>query len=178
MQPHTVLDFWFDPAHRPFWFVRSDAFDDAVRSRFADVWQQAAQHGLPHWRTTPEDRVAEIIVLDQFSRNLCRNRPAAFAQDAAALVLARQLIGLPEFAALPEPYRHFALLPLMHSESRTVHREAEALFAEFAPQALVFERQHKAIIDRFGRYPHRNAVLGRADTAEEAAFLQQEGSSF
>ena len=117
-------------------------------------------------------------MLDQFSRNLFRNRPQAFACDAMAQVLAQEAAKQPGFADLPDTWRHMMLMPLMHSESRTIHALALELFTRHAARALIHEEQHKAIIDRFGRYPHRNAVLGRTSTAEELEFLKQKGSSF
>ena len=176
--PQTVLDFWYDPATEPFWFAKSDEFDRTIQTRFADIHRQAAQGGLSAWRTGMDGRLAEIIVLDQFSRNLFRDSPQAFATDGMALVLAQEAAARPEFAGLPATHRHFMLLPLMHSESRLIHEQAMDLFARYAPHALSFEEQHKAIVDRFGRYPHRNRVLGRDSTPEELEFLKQEGSSF
>ena len=178
MTPQNVLDFWFAEENRPLWFAKSDEFDQAIRSRFADLWQQAARAELYGWRATLEGRLAEIIVLDQFSRNLFRNSPQAFSCDGMAQVLAQEAAKQPGFADLPDTWRHMMLMPLMHSESRKIHALALALFTEHAAHALVHEEQHKAIIDRFGRYPHRNAVLGRDSTAEELEFLKQEGSSF
>lgn len=179
MTPQTVLDFWFSAANRPFWFQKSDEFDAQIRVRFAAVWQQAAQGELYGWRDSLHGRLAEIIVLDQFSRNLHRDSPLAFAQDGMAVVLAQEAVRQAGFAEMDVSERHMMLMPLMHSESRAVHALAEKLFAEHTtPHALDFEIKHKVIIDRFGRYPHRNAVLGRESTAEETAFLQTPGSSF
>ena len=125
-----------------------------------------------------EGRLAEIIVLDQFSRNLFRNSPQAFACDTMAQVLAQEAVRQPGFTELPDTWRHMMLMPLMHSESRKIHALALKLFTQYAAHALIHEEQHKAIIDRFGRYPHRNAVLGRTSSEEEIEFLKQEGSSF
>lgn len=116
MTPQTVLDFWFAEENCPFWFAKSDKFDQAIRSRFADLWQQAARAELYGWRATLEGRLAEIIVLDQFSRNLFRNNPQAFACDAMAQVLAQEAAKQPGFADLPDTWRHMVLMPLMHSE--------------------------------------------------------------
>ena len=179
MTPQTVLDFWFAEENRPFLFAKNDGFDAEIRARFFDVWQQAARGELAHWRDTLQGRLAEIILLDQFSRNLFRNSPQAFAQDLAALVLAQEAVRQPSFADLLSHERHFMLMPLMHSESQVVHEQAVPLFECYTDgHALDFEIKHKVIIDRFGRYPHRNAVLGRESTEEEAEFLKQEGSSF
>ncbi len=179
MSPKDVLDFWFDEANQPYWFQKSDEFDAKIRSRFYPLWQQAVYSELDGWRETLHGRLAEIIVLDQFSRNLHRNSPLAFAQDNMAVALAQEAVRQSGFADMQPSERHFMLMPLMHSESRAIHAQAEKLFAEYTtPYALDFEIKHKVIIDRFGRYPHRNEVLGRESSTEEQAFLQQPGSSF
>ena len=149
-----------------------------IRSRYATLHERASAGELYPWRTTPHGRLAEIIVLDQFSRNLHRDTPRMFAQDAAALALAQEAVAAGALAGLDLPGRAFLLMPYMHSESRAIHAVAEALFREHAPKNVEFELKHKAIVDRFGRYPHRNAVLGRASTPEELEFLAQPGSSF
>jgi uncharacterized protein (DUF924 family) len=119
------------------------------------------------------------MVLDQFSRNIHRDTAAAFANDALALALAQEAVARGSDRELPVPHRAFLYLPWMHSESPTIHEEALRLFAQPGLEHnLEFERQHKAIIDRFGRYPHRNEALGRASTQEELAFLREPGSSF
>ena len=176
----AVLDFWFRETAPQQWFARSDAFDGIIRQRFFAVWQRAAQGELADWRGNMQGRLAEIIVLDQFSRNLFRNDARAFAQDGMALVLAQHAVALPDFIMrLDETERQFALMPLMHSESAAIHRQADELFRRFAPPAShEFELKHKKIIDRFGRYPHRNAVLRRESTTEETTFLREESSSF
>jgi uncharacterized protein (DUF924 family) len=126
--------------------------------------------------------LAEVLVLDQFSRNVYRRkpqRPRAFAQDALALALAQELVASGQDRTLPLAQRNFAYMPYMHSESALVHEQAVALFSQPGmADTLRFELLHKAIIDRFGRYPHRNAILGRSSTAEELAFLSEPGSSF
>ncbi|MBL0029039.1 MAG: DUF924 domain-containing protein [Rhodanobacteraceae bacterium] len=176
---HPVLDFWFreiDPAQ---WWRVDAAFDELIRSRFLDLHRQAAAGELFAWRATAQGRLAEIIVLDQFSRNLFRGTPGAFAQDGMALVLAQEAVAASAHESLIPVERGFLFLPYMHSESRRVHVEAERLYREFAlPGNHDFELKHQAIIDRFGRYPHRNAILGRASTVEEIEFLKQPGSSF
>lgn len=124
-------------------------------------------------------RLAEIIVIDQFSRNLNRNDATAYRYDEMALVLAQEAVCQPDFAALPTQWRKFMLLPFMHSESKAVHGHYLKLFEQLGDvQTLDFAHQHKAIIDEFGRYPHRNETLGRQSTAAEKAFLQQPKSSF
>lgn len=179
MNAQAVLDFWFDQANKACWFAKSDDFDAEIRRRFMGVWQQAARGELSAWRDTLRGRLAEIIVLDQFSRNVWRDRANAFAQDNMALILAQEAVQHAGFADLDQAERNFMLMPFMHSESQAVHKQALPLFERYADAVtLDFERQHKAIIDRFGRYPHRNEMLGRDSTAEEKAFLTQPGSSF
>jgi len=130
-------------------------------------------------RQTAQGRLAEIIVLDQFARNLFRDQAQQFAADAMALVLAQEAIAQGFDQQLPAQQRLFMYMPYMHSESVLIHQRAVALFTALGlPDNLDFEYKHQAIIDRFGRYPHRNALLGRASTAEELAFLQQPNSSF
>jgi len=174
-----VLEFWFTETEPKSWWASDPAFDERIRRRFAGAHAQASQGELHTWRAEPRGRLAEIIVLDQFSRNLFRDSPLAFAQDLTALVLAQEAISAAAHLALEPLERAFLLLPYMHSESRAIHVEAERLYRELAPpENLEFELRHKSIIDRFGRYPHRNAVLGRASTPEEIEFLGQPGSSF
>ncbi|MDO4223702.1 MAG: DUF924 family protein [Acinetobacter sp.] len=178
-QIQQVLDFWFNEEHQIYWFQQSDAFDQRIQQQFADLHQQAGQGELWQWRTTAQGRLAEILILDQFSRNLFRQQAQAFAYDAMALVLAQEMIALGDDMKLAPQQRHFAYLPFMHSESAVIHQQAVQLFQALGnEQVLDFEYRHKVIIDRFGRYPHRNAVLGRVSTAEEIAFLAMPNSSF
>ena len=177
--PALILDFWFAEITPAQWWAKSDDFDRLVEARFGAVLQAAARCELYAWRATPAGRLAEVIVLDQFPRNVHRDTPAAFAHDPMALALAQEAVAAGALGALEPVERAFLLMPYMHSESARVHAEAARLFAAWTPaDNHAFELRHKAIIDRFGRYPHRNAVLGRASTAEEVAFLQTPGSSF
>jgi uncharacterized protein (DUF924 family) len=177
--PDEVLKFWFGEAGPDRWWKADPDFDESIRSRFSATWAKAVQGELHGWRAQPHGRLAEIIVLDQFSRNLFRGLPLAFAQDLAALVLAQEAVGAGVHLQLALVERAFLFLPYMHSESRAIHAVAERLYREHAaPGNYDFELRHKAIIDRFGRYPHRNATLGRVSTAEEVEFLRQPGSSF
>ena len=157
-----VLAFWFEEVDRKKWWTVDPAFDDLLRTRFLPLLLQASAGELYLWRTTARGRLAEIIVLDQFSRNIHRGTPQAFSQDAQALALSQEAVAAGALAELEEDERTFLLMPYMHSESRLVHVQAEALFRQFAPKGnYEFELRHKAIIDRFGRYPHRNQILGR-----------------
>ncbi len=174
-----VLKFWFEEINPRLWFATDAAFDALLRERFLPLLMSAAQGELVDWRTEPKGRLAEIIVLDQFSRNIYRNTPAAFAQDPMALALSQEAVSVGVHQTLAPKECAFLLMPYMHSESRKIHVIAEALFRKFTPaDNHDFELRHKAIIDRFGRYPHRNHVLGRESTAEEIEFLKQSGSRF
>jgi uncharacterized protein (DUF924 family) len=177
--PDEILNFWFEEIEPKAWWVKDAEFDELIRSRFVATLAQAKRGELYHWRGTAGGRLAEILVLDQFSRNISRDTPAAFEADPMALVLAQEAIALGVDEALPEEQVAFLYMPYMHSESAIIHEVALRLFGrEAASGNLEFERRHKDIIDRFGRYPHRNAILGRESTEEELAFLRQPGSGF
>ncbi len=174
-----ILAFWFDETDAASWWSARPEFDARVRERFGGVLEQAARGECHAWRGDAPGRLAEIIVLDQFSRNIHRGTPAAFACDPMALALAQEAVARGCHLELDPVRRGFLLLPFMHSESRLIHRTAEALYRAHAlPANLDSELRHKAIIDRFGRYPHRNRILGRVSTPEELEFLTQPGSSF
>jgi uncharacterized protein (DUF924 family) len=178
-QPGDVLNFWFGELTPAQWYKASDAADAEICRRFGALHAAAAQCELFAWRDMPEGRLAEVIVLDQFSRNIHRGTALAFAQDALALALAQEAVRVGADSALPAERRAFLYLPYMHSESAVIHEEALRLFDQPGLENnLDFEHKHKLIIDRFGRYPHRNTVLGRASTPEEIAFLATPGSSF
>lgn len=175
----TVLKFWFEELEPKQWWAVDPALDDQIRSRFLPMLNQARQGELFAWRSSPKGRLAEIIVLDQFSRNIHRGTAMAFAQDPMALVLAQEAVGNGMHRQLSPVECAFLLIPYMHSESGLVHAQGEPLYKAFAPAVNHdFELKHKAIVDRFGRYPHRNAILGRTSTPEEIEFLKQPGSSF
>lgn len=177
--PRDVLAFWFDEIEPKAWFAVQPAFDEQIRSRFGATLRDAAQGELFAWRTQPRGRLAEIIVLDQFSRNIHRGAASAFAQDPMALTLAQWAVAENVHLELEPAQCTFLLMPYMHSESAVVHEVALALFRKHAAKNnYEFEVRHKAIIDRFGRYPHRNEILGRQSTAEEIEFLKQPGSGF
>ncbi|OTG85044.1 DUF924 family protein [Acinetobacter sp. ANC 4648] len=179
MNYQAVIDFWFNSNTQTYWFAKSDEFDQELRNHFTEVLEQARQAELWTWRKTAEGRLAEIIVLDQFSRNLFRNSPASFTHDPLALALAQESISLGLDQQLAPEQRAFLYMPFMHSESKLMHEHALQLFENLGnPINLDFEKQHKSIIDRFGRYPHRNAILGRQSTPEELEFLKQPNSHF
>ena len=178
--PNQVLDFWFKEINSQLWFEKNAEFDQMLTQRFGSLLKQAAAAELYSWRTTLTGRLAEIIVLDQFSRNIYRDSAAAFAQDTMALALAQEAVAagaLQQFANLDQ--RKFLLMPYMHSESQHIHQQAEQLFKQHTDEHTYgFEIKHKVIVDRFGRYPHRNKILGRTSSAEEIEFLTQPNSSF
>lgn len=177
--PSDILHVWFTELTPQQHFAKDAALDESIRTRFCPTLEAAARCELFPWRATPEGRLAEILVLDQFSRNVWRDTARAFAQDALALALAQELVASGQDRSLPTAQRVFAYMPYMHSESALIHEQALALFAQQGMENnLDFERRHKAIIDRFGRYPHRNAILCRPSTPEELAFLSTPGSSF
>ena len=179
MQPQEILHFWFDELTARQHFVKDAALDETIRTRFGATLKAAARGELFAWRASADGRLAEIVVLDQFSRNVYRDTPRAFAQDALALALAQELVAGAQDGILPTVQRVFAYMPYMHSESALVHTQAVALFSQPGMEDnLNFELRHKAIIDRFGRFPHRNAILGRTSSAQELAFLREPGSSF
>ncbi|MES2943699.1 MAG: DUF924 family protein [Pseudomonadota bacterium] len=179
MQSQDILNFWFKELTPKQHFAKDTALDESMRSRFTAVLESAARCELWAWRATAGGRLAEILVLDQFSRNIWRDTPRSFAQDALALVLAQELVASGLDSSLPLEQRRFVYMPYMHSESALVHTQAVQLFDQPGLEDnLRFELAHKSIIERFGRYPHRNAILGRTSSAEEIAFLNEPGSSF
>jgi uncharacterized protein (DUF924 family) len=178
-RPETVVTFWFEDIEPGMWWVKDAAFDAQIRERFGAALEQAAAGELFAWRDTPRGRLAEVIVLDQFSRNIHRDTPQAFACDPMAVALAQEAVrnGAPD--ALSPIQRHFLYMPFMHSESRVIQAWADALFRDNGlQQNYDFAVRHRRIIERFGRYPHRNAILGRTSTPEEELFLKQPDSSF
>lgn len=177
--PDHIIDFWFRDIDEAAWWRKSAAFDTQLRERFGACHELACTGGLWPWRESAHGRLAEVIVLDQFSRNIHRDTPQAFAQDGMALVLAQELIrsGLAAPFSLRE--RGVLYLPFMHSESLAMQDESVRLYSEPGLDGqLDFALQHRDIIARFGRFPHRNAILGRESTAEELAFLREPGSAF
>ncbi|MDQ7988534.1 MAG: DUF924 family protein [Candidatus Dactylopiibacterium sp.] len=174
-----ILQFWFVELPPAKHWQADPALDAAIAARFG-AEHAAARRGERHaWRIEARGRLAEILVLDQFSRNIHRGSARAFENDAMALALAQEAVAGGHDRALPPPQRQFLYMPYMHSESPLIHAQAERLFAGLGePLSYDFELRHKAIIDRFGRYPHRNETLGRTSTAEELAFLAEPGSRF
>ncbi len=179
MQAHHILHFWFEALTAQQHFAKDAALDATIRSRFKKTFEAASRGELFGWRATAAGRLAEIVVLDQFARNIYRDTPQAFAHDSMALVLAQEMVASGHDLELPVQQRAFAYMPGMHSESALVHVQALQWFSQPGlANSLKFEVSHKAIIDRFGRFPHRNAILGRTSTPQELAFLKEPGSSF
>jgi len=186
ISPAEVLAFWFGEAPGPSreaWFRKDPAFDASMRGQFGFLHAQAAAGGLQDWEGAPECALALVVVLDQFSRNLYRNDARAFAQDARALALARKAVENGWDLARKPVERQFFYLPFEHAEDLAMQDMAAELFAtlEDYPQTRglgVWAEKHRVIIRRFGRFPHRNAALGRESTAEELAFLREPGSGF
>jgi len=174
-----IIDFWFEEITAEDWFKKSDAFDQLIIKRFSSLHQSVVAGECAGWRGSPKGRLAEIIVLDQFSRNMFREQPQSFAFDGQALVLSQEAIGNASDKSLSVREKAFLYMPFMHSESTLIHQKAVELFSQPGLENnLQFEIKHKQIIDRFGRYPHRNAILGRKSSKEELEFLKQPGSSF
>jgi uncharacterized protein (DUF924 family) len=185
-QAAEVLHFWFgtDDTARDEWFRKDAAFDASIAERFATLVEQALAGGLADWDAAADSALARVLLLDQFTRNMFRGSPRAFAGDPRALALARAMVGRGDDATLPPLRRVFVYLPFEHAEDPAAQRESLRLFAALAaahPALAAYEdyaRRHAVVIERFGRFPHRNAVLGRASTADELAFLREPGSSF
>lgn len=170
--PDEIVRFWFEETVPARWWTRNADFDRTVAERFGALHGVAARCELDAWRESPVGRLAEVIVLDQFSRNLYRDDSRSYAFDPIALCLAQEAIRTGADRAVPAAQRAFLYMPFMHSESAPIHARALELFGAPGLEAsLVSERKHKAVIDRFGRYPHRNPILGRVSTPDEIAFL-------
>jgi uncharacterized protein (DUF924 family) len=174
-----ILKFWFEEIDSSLWWKKDSDFDELLVTGFSGVHTQAIRCELFAWRESDKGRLAEIIVLDQFSRNMFRGSPGAFANDSMALTLAQEAIANGADRVLTPVQNSFLYMPYMHSESLAIHELAVDLYRQNGIQNnLDFELKHKEIIERFGRYPHRNEVLGRQSTEEELEFLNQAGSSF
>lgn len=174
-----ILRFWFEEIEPSQWWKKDENLDRLIVERFADIHRRATLCELYDWRKEAHGRLAEVIVLDQFSRNMYRNSSQCFAHDALALALAQEAIAVGADKSLSQAERSFLYMPFMHSESLQIHEIATKLFRDTGNQGSYdFELKHMAIIERYGRYPHRNSILGRQSTAEEIEFLKQPGSGF
>ena len=194
----TVLEFWLGApvptdasalTRQPLWFTKSDALDQEIRSRFGDWVRDARAGRLDGWAETAHGRLALVVLLDQFSRNAWRGQPESFAGDAKALALALQAHGNGHWDAVAPLARFFLALPLEHAEDPALQARSVALFQQLLAQAtpetekvlagaLDYAQQHQDVVARFGRFPHRNAVLGRASTEQEKTYLAQPGAGF
>lgn len=179
LSPNEVIKFWFFEVYPKQRWMKDPKFDALIAQRFGDLYEKASRGELESWRKNAEGALAEVIVLDQFSRNMFRDDPKAFATDELALEIAQQAIANGFDKEMEGSYLSYLYMPFMHSESKEMHEIAVELFNKPSMKiAYDFELKHKAIIDRFGRYPHRNETLGRESTLEEIEFLKQDGSSF
>jgi uncharacterized protein (DUF924 family) len=175
MTPKAVLDFWFG-LDRKAWFEKNPAFDGEIRHRFLTLYEGAASGKLDAWREAPDSCLALVIVLDQFPRNMFRGSARAFAADPMARAAARVIVERGWDKGYTEDERSFAYLPFEHSESLADQEESVRLFQ--GNPNFEWARRHWEIIQRFGRFPHRNATLGRRSTPEETEFLKTPGSAF
>ena len=174
-----ILKFWFDEIEPSQWWVKDEQFDQVIIERFSDIHVKAIRCELYEWRNRAEGRLAEIIVLDQFSRNMFRGSPLSFAYDSLSLILSQEAVLLGVDEELNSAQRSFLYLPFMHSESIEIHKVGMSLYQKNGSQPNIdFEVKHKEIIEKFGRYPHRNKVLGRVSTDKEIEFLKQNGNGF
>ena len=174
-----VLHFWFEEIEPVMRWKKDNAFDALLVERFSETHARACRCELFEWRGSAQGRLAEIIVLDQFSRNMFRDSALAFANDAQALTLAQEAIACGADESLTQEQRGFLYMPFMHSESLQIHEVAVELFSKNGSGSnLEYEFKHKKIIETFGRYPHRNKLLGRQSTVEELEFLTRPSSSF
>ena len=187
-QAQAVIDFWFGvpPSTEPraAWFKKDAAFDGEIRSRFGSAVESALAGGLREWDAAPAGTLARILLLDQFTRNIFRDTARAFAGDAFAFAAAQGLVARGADRLLDPLQRQFVYLPFEHAEGRAAQAESLRPFVGLGAEhpklagLEVWAKKHADIIERFGRFPHRNALLGRESTAEEVEFLRQPGSSF
>ena len=169
-----VLRFWFVEHGQDDWFGGKPEFDVALAEQFAETHPRVALGEAWAWRQTPEGRLAEIIVLDQFSRQLHRGSPEAFAQDKMAVALAQEAIAAGADAAIAMDRRMFLFMPFMHAESLVIQEEGCKHFAQFGEDLMKFMTGHRDCIARFGRFPFRNKALGRVSTPEELAYMEEQ----
>ena len=175
----AILNFWFVESEMKQWFVKDPEFDATIVKRFANLYEQAANDELDHWCALPDGTLALVILLDQFSRNMFRGDAKTFASDAKALAICKAAIEKGFDAKVADNQRNFLYLPFEHSEELADQVRAVELIAAMGNKELLkWAEKHKVIIERFGRFPHRNEVLGRPSTEAEKQFLGEDGSSF
>ncbi len=179
MQFSDVLDFWFSDAVRAKWFKPDEAFDRELESRFGELSGMARSGALTSWAGPPEGALALVILLDQIPRNIFRGTPEAFSGDARALEIAEAAIDLGHDARLEPMQRYMLYMPFMHSENLEAQERGMELFERLGlEEPLRYMKMHRDVVARFGRFPHRNAILGRESTSEELEFLSGPNSSF
>lgn len=174
IDPQTIVDYWRE-AGKERWFEKDDAFDEAVTRRFRDVYERAAAGELDHWIEEPTGALALVILLDQFPRNMFRGEPRMFYTDERALEIAGIALERGDHHTVGEDINQFLAMPFMHSESLTDQETCVQWMEEIGPDNLTFAEEHRDIVQRFGRFPHRNAIVGRASTPEETVFLEEGG---
>ena len=177
IQPEDVIDFWYSDEMKPHWFRSTDGIDQALRQKFYSLWLEAEQGQLNHWMNSPLSCVALVIVLDQLPLNMLRGQPRSFATEARAITITKHAVSLSYDDLLEPQYLAFLYMPLMHSENMSDQDQAVALFAQAGLEAnLRFSKHHRGIVERFGRFPHRNAILGRVSTEAEISYLDSADS--
>jgi uncharacterized protein (DUF924 family) len=178
-EPEEIVRFWFEELSPKEWYGAPPRVDAEIKARFGETYEALKDAVPPDWLEEPEGMLAAILVLDQFPRNMFRGAPQAFATDERALSLSERAIAEGMDMTLPPEKRCFVYIPFQHSEDLDIQKRSLELFTALGnPENLDFAKRHEAIIARFGRFPHRNAILGRTSTPEEEAFLKQPGSSF
>jgi len=175
LDPQVIVDFWREAGPEK-WFEKDEAFDETIRQRFGDLYERAALGDLDSWAEEPNGALALILLLDQFPRNMFRGSPRMYAIDAKAAQIARASLDAGDAEHLPDDVNQFLVLPLMHSESRADHDACVAWMDRIGTEEnRKFARHHREIIEQFGRFPHRNSLLGRETTAEERKFIAECG---
>jgi len=175
--PRVVIDFWFDKKHEQLWFAKDEKFDNKIRDRFIDTYQKAVRGELKDWEENKEGVLALVIILDQFSRNMFRDSPQAFATDDKALKLSKYAIAKGWDNELSDEHKQFLYMPFMHSENLDDQELGVKLFGG-SEESKRYAVMHRDIIKRFGRFPHRNKILNSKSTQDEIEFLKQKNSSF
>jgi uncharacterized protein (DUF924 family) len=175
IDPQTIVDFWREAGPKK-WFAKDDGFDEEISARFGDIYEQAARGGLDDWRESATGSLALVILLDQFPRNMFRGSPRTYATDEKALAISREALARGDADTVADDVNQFLAVPLMHAEDLAAQDECVAWMGELGDaDNLAYARDHRDIVARFGRFPHRNGILGRETTPEEQAFLDEGG---
>ncbi len=179
LEAKDVIRFWFEETNSAFWFKKEPDFDAEIGQRFGSLVARALNGQLDHWASNADGCLALIIALDQFTRNIFRDTPRAFSGDEMALALSLRCVQLSYLDQAVKAHRHFMLMPMMHSEELTIQNNSLPLFEKYTgSKVLEYAVKHRDIIAKFGRFPHRNRILGRPSSSEEIIFLSEPGSSF